>query len=142
MTRMQLQMVIQCIYDQYFQCCYSVVNTSSKLETLKCLNKVFTFEKYLTCIKIDSHRVASTRFICSAYSLMIEEGRYRNMESNLRLCQLCKTNTIEDEFHFLMVCPAYRDIRVNTLPKYLCSWPTKQKFVKLLSETQSVSLKK
>ena len=43
MTKLQLQMVIQCIYDQYFQSWYSVVNTSSKLET--CLNKVFNFEK-------------------------------------------------------------------------------------------------
>ena len=76
MTKLQLQMVSQCIYDQYFQSWYSAVNTTSKLETLKCLNKVFNFEKYLTCIKIDSHMVALTRFSCSAHKLMIEEGRH------------------------------------------------------------------
>ena len=142
MTKLQLQMVSQCIYDQYFQSWYSAVNTTSKLETLKCLNKVFNFEKYLTCIKIDSHRVALTRFRCSAHKLMIEEGRHRNVEKYYRLCQICNINVIEDEYHFLLVCPAYRDIRVNTLPKYFCSWPSKQKFVKLLTETQAATLKK
>ena len=142
MTKLQLQMVSQCIYDQYFQSWYSAVNTTSKLETLKFLNKAFNFEKYLTCIKIDSHRVALTRFRCSAHKLMIEEGRHRNVERNYRLFQICNINVIEDEYHFLLVCPAYRDIRVNTLPKYFCSWPSKQKFVKLLTETQAATLKK
>ena len=64
------------------------------------------------------------------------------MERNYRLCQICNINVIEDEYHFLLVCPAYRDIRVNTLPKYFCSWPSKQKIVKLLSETQAATLKK
>ena len=142
MTKLQLQMVSQCIYDQYFQSWYSAVNTTSKLETLKCLNKVLNFEKYFTCIKIDSHRVALTRFGCSAHKLMIEEGRHRNVERNYRFCQICNINVIEDEYHFLLVCPAYRDIRINTLPKYFCSWPSKQKFVKLVSETQAATLKK
>ena len=52
MTKLQLQMVSQCNYDKYFQRWYSAVNTTSKLETLKCLNKVFNFEKYSTRIKI------------------------------------------------------------------------------------------
>ena len=142
LTKLQVEMVIQCIYDQYFQSWYGAVNASSKLETLKCLNKVFNFEKYLSCIKVDCHRVALTRLRCSAHKLMIEEGRYRNIERNLRLCQFCNLNVVEDEFHFLLICPAYRDLRIVTLPRYFCSWPTKQKFVKLLNETQSGSLKR
>ena len=141
-TKLQLQMVIQCIYDQYYQSWYSEVNNSGKLETLKCLNKVFNFEKYLKCINIDCHRVALTRFRCSAHKLRIEEGRFRDINRNLRICHLCNSNTIEDEYHFLLVCPAYRDIRINTLPKYFCSWPTKQKFIKLLNEPQVASLKR
>ena len=114
-TKLQLQMVIQCIYDQYYQSWYSEVNNSGKLETLKCLNKVFNFEKYLKCINLDCHRVALTRFRCSAHKLRIEEGRFRDINRNLRICHLCNSNTIEDEYHFLLVCPAYRDIRINTL---------------------------
>ena len=73
---------------------------------------------------------------------MIEEGRHRNAERNYRLCQTCNINLIEDECHFLLVCSAYRDIRVKTLPKYICNWSSKQKIVILLSETQAATLKK
>ena len=60
--------------------------------------------------------------------MMIEEGSYRNIETNNCLCQYCQMNVIEDEFHFLQVCLAYRHIRMSVQPKYYCSWPAKQKF--------------
>ena len=41
-----------------------------------------------------------------------------------RLRQYCNMNIIEDKFHFLLACPAYRDIRTTFLPKYNCNWPT------------------
>ena len=95
-TKLQLEMAIQCIYDQYYQSWYRDLNNSSKLETLKSLNKVFDLEKYLSCIKIDNHRIALTRFRCSAHKLLIEEGRFRNIDRNLRVCQVCNSNIIED----------------------------------------------
>ena len=73
--------------------------------------------KYISCISIEKHRVA-LRFRCSAHKLDFEEGRYRNIERNNRLCQCCQMNVIEDEFHFLLVYPAYRHIRISVLPKY------------------------
>ena len=73
---------------------------------------------------------------------MIEEGRYRNIGRMNRLCQYCNVNIIVDELHFLLACPANRDIRTSILPKYYCNWPTKQKFVKLLSSSQTGILKK
>ena len=108
-----------------------------KLDTLKGVNKVFSFEKYISCVSIETYRVALSRFRCSAHKLMIEEDRYRNIGRMHRLCQYCNMNIIEDEFHFLLVCPAYRDIRISILPKYYCSWPTKQKNLKLLKASQT-----
>ena len=135
-------MVIQCVYDQYFQNWYGSVNAFSKLEVVKCTNKVFHFEKYLKSIKTDSHRIALARLRCSAHKLAIEEVRLRNIERSLRLCQFCNSGVIEDEFHFLLACPAYSELRTSILPRYYCRWPTKQKFIKLLNETQAGILKK
>ena len=42
-------MVIQCVYDQYYQTNYESINSSSKLEILKCMTKGFGSEKYLSC---------------------------------------------------------------------------------------------
>ena len=141
-SNLQLEMVTQSLYDQYFQGWYGDINSSNKLETIKSLNKVFAFEKYLTCINVDSHRIALSRFRCSAHKLLIEEGRYRNIERGLRICQFCNLNVVENEYHFLMVCPSYRNLRNSILPKYYCSWPSKNKFIKLLNEKQTGNLKR
>ena len=73
---------------------------------------------------------------------MIEEGRYRNIARSLRICPLCSMKVIEDEYHFLLVCPIYRELRTKLLPKYFCRWPTRNKFIKSLNEEQNSILKK
>ena len=45
------------------------------MDTLKGVNKVFSFEKYISCISIETHSVALSRFRFSVHKLMIEEGR-------------------------------------------------------------------
>ena len=44
-SKLQLNMVTQSIYDQYYQSWYSELAQSDKLDTLKDINKIFTFEK-------------------------------------------------------------------------------------------------
>ena len=51
-------------------------------------------------------------------------------------------NTIENEYHFLMVCPKYRALRIDCLPRYYCSFPSKPKFVSLMKSEQSSVLKR
>jgi hypothetical protein len=31
--------------------------------------------------------------------------------------------SIEDEYHFVIICPVYRHLCLRYLPKYYCSWP-------------------
>ena len=38
---------------------------------------------------------------------MIETGRYNQTSRNDRLCPICNSGIIEDEFHFLFHCPKY-----------------------------------
>ena len=53
------------------------------------------------------------------YNLMIEQGRFNNVERCNRICQFCYMNCIEDEYHLLLVCPVYRDLRRKYLKKVL-----------------------
>ena len=39
--------------------------------------------------------------------LNIEVGRFRGVKLEERICEICKNNSIEDEFHFVCVCSAY-----------------------------------
>lgn len=80
-----------------------------KLNTYKNGKDCTGFEKYMSCVAIDSHRIALTRLRCSAHKLAIEEARFRNIERSNRKCIYCQMNIIEDEYHFLLVCSYYRD---------------------------------
>ena len=62
----------------------------------------------------------------------MEVGRYTNITRNQRLCTNCSMNILECEYHFLLVFPKYRDLRIQSVPLYYCHWPTYHKFESLL----------
>lgn len=41
----------------------------------------------------------------TAHRLKIEIGRYQKIPREERICSLCHHNEIQDEIHFLLVCP-------------------------------------
>ena len=56
--------------------------------------------------------------MCGILQLRVESGRFINLKLNERLCQLCDLNCLEDDFHFLCICPVYSDLRNNLYLKY------------------------
>ena len=73
-----------------------------------------------------------TKLRSGSLKLYLETGRYDNIPRDNRICRCCKMNNIEDEYHFVLICPAYRTLRCNFLPKYYCSWPNTRKLIFLL----------
>ena len=61
------------------------------------------------------HRKVLSKFRCSDHTLSIEVGRHKGLEVEQRLCKMCQLNLVEDEFHFLAICPAYDNIRAGLL---------------------------
>ena len=53
--------------------------------------------------------------------LEIEVGRYRNIDLSERICKLCDLNMVEDEIHFLCVCPLYTEERGHLFSKVFLS---------------------
>ena len=72
------------------------------------------FENYLYEVKSVKHRIALSRFRLPNHTLVIEKGRHMRpqIDRNDRKCGLC-TNEIENEFHFVIVCPIYEKERVT-----------------------------
>ena len=69
---------------------------------------------YLTRPLLKKHRVVLTRFRMGAHVLEIETGRWRGVTSQERFCSYCKSQgsfCVEDEYHFLFVCPLYAVLR-------------------------------
>ena len=68
-------------------------------------------EKKYTFLNDFKVRQAIYKIRISAHPLTIEIGRYKNLETEERLCKLCTTQKIEDEYHFLIDCPIYNNSR-------------------------------
>ena len=58
------------------------------------------------------------QFRCGVLQLSVETGSFCNFVPDQRICHLCDTG-IEDEFHFLCICPIYHNLKVigSTLHK-------------------------
>lgn len=106
----------QSLNDQYRQEWHSSIIDSEKLKFYSCFKSSLCHEIYLDCVNIRKYRNALACFRCSSHNLEIEYGRYSNIHRDQRFCKLCK-NVVETEYHFLLKCPFYSNIRKTYLPK-------------------------
>ena len=83
------------------------------------------------------HILAKLRL--SSHKLNIEIGRHNKIDRQDRKCIRCNSNDIEDEFHFVLVCPDYINLRNAYIPKYYSNRPSVLKFIELV-QTNNISL--
>lgn len=122
----------QRILDTANQNLIASINSSNKLLSYCSFKENTEYEKYLDVIKTNKFKYALSRFRLSSHSLAVETGRYYDIPREERLCKLCSMQQVETEFHFLLVCPFYTDIRRKYLSSYYCKWPTLTKFKSLM----------
>ena len=82
----------------------------------------FSLENYVLLFQ-KSLRANFSRLRLSAHSLMIEKGRHftKKIPVENRLCKLCNFNEIEDEFHFMIKCSYYNNLR-DVIACYVCRY--------------------
>ena len=83
-----------------------------------------SFDEQLDKIHNKSHRNAWLR---------VETGRWERpvIPYESRICTMC--HKLDDEFHFLLECPRYHDIRRQYLPTYFRVRPSMFKCIELLN---------
>ena len=62
------------------------------------------------------YQIALSKLRCSIHKLKVETGRHESIAYEQRLCTLCNYNLVEDEFHFVMMCPIYENLRSIYMP--------------------------
>ena len=132
----------QRITDIYQQHWYTEINNSTRLETYCLFKHSFEQENYLEIIKEHKYRTAFIKFRTSSHKLNIESGRYNNILRNERYCINCNYKLIENEYHFLLICSKYSDLRSKYIKKYYYTWPTQQKFINLMTSNSRIVLNK
>ncbi|MEW8544974.1 MAG: reverse transcriptase family protein, partial [Candidatus Thiodiazotropha sp.] len=92
----------------------SRIEESPKANHYKHFKSLLNVEKYLSVDLSYACRRTLANFRCSGHTLMIEKGRHMQIEREYRFCPFCverNVYSVEDEFHFFMVCPTYQDLR-------------------------------
>ena len=100
------------------------------------IKSTFEISPYLLKMKNRKYRNAIAKIRLSSHQLAIEKGRHANIERNERKCFQC-TDEIEDEFHFILSCPVYEDLRKTYIHKYFYTRPSMYKLTNLLCTTKS-----
>lgn len=134
-----LQKFKQRSMDMSLQIWHSEMVECPKLRTYAKFKLCFEKEKYLDCISKSIYKKALARFRVSSHDLHIESGRRSGTPITQRLCPF-GCNQIEDEFHFLLVCPTYTYYRNIFIPEFYFSPALEYKATLLLSNENSLSL--
>jgi hypothetical protein len=106
------------------------------------LKPVFERSVYIDIVENKKHRNIIAKLRLSSHKLFIETGRHQNIVRDQRKCVLCNLNDIEDEYHFVLTCPYYADVRKTLIPKYYRCRPNMFKFIELLNSSNKNVLRK
>jgi hypothetical protein len=79
-------------------------------------------ESYLEILD-SKNDIILCKFRTTNHRLPIDIGRWQNIERNNRICLLCDTNTIGDEFHYILHCRYFEHNRKNLIPNYFRNRP-------------------
>ena len=91
----------------------NTINNSPKLSCYRSFKRKFCFEAYLDKISNQKLLKSFARFRFSSHNLEIETDRFSNIPRDLRLCKICNGSYTETEFHFLLCCPKFTDMKRN-----------------------------
>ena len=104
------------------------ITTVSKLRTYVKFKTHFEAEPYLDILLNRKSRSYMSQFRCGILPLRIETGRYGTnyIPDSERICILCKSGEIEDEYHFVFDCKQYEiyrkelfSVMCNACPDFL-----------------------
>ena len=96
----------------------------SKLRTYAKIKYEQGMETYLKQVSNVGRRIYLCKMRLSNHKLMIEKGRHTGLNIHDRNCPLCIEKIVEDEYHFILICPIYSVLRNELLAKVKQNIPT------------------
>ena len=120
---------------------YKEVWKVSVYESPKCLNyrifkQAFHFENYFSILPSDL-ALPFFHFRSLNHKFPIEWGRYLGIERDDRVCELCRLHRLGDEYHYVLECTYFDDLREKYLPRDLFTAPNTVKFQKVMSSGET-----
>ena len=128
-----VEIIRQRLSDNFIQNWSGRLENSTRASLYKNIAE-FRMQPYLEILSVFKFCQSFTRLRVSSHRLQIESGRWvkpNRIPVNERLCSFC--DVLEDEFHFVLECRQYENLRKQYIPKYYCTRPSMCKFIELLN---------
>lgn len=132
----------QRLTDNFIQNWHSRIEESSRAVFYRSFG-TFDFQSYLDKINVNKYIHAFCKLRMSSHRLAIESGRWvrpNRIPIDDRKCSLCQV--LEDEYHFVIECPLYEELRRKYISKYFWKRPSMYKFVELINSQNASCLRK
>ena len=129
----------QRIKDVFLQNCHGNITNVSDHRLYKFIN--MERSQYLSNINERYIRNAIAKLRLGSHSFLVERGRWQTpkLEYARRICPIC--NDIEDEYHVVLECLRFVQLRKRYLPQYLYVRPSMLKFVDFINTVEGKHLK-
>ena len=115
--------------------CMRKIQNSAKLAIYATIKSLYGKEKYLQILTLKKSIQIMAKFRISNHELEIEQGRHEGILLAKRCCLVCEQHgrtVLEDEYHLLLHCSLYDDIRNRYLQT---CWMEKRKILDYLSKS-------
>ena len=137
-----LQAVKQRIHDVDVQVLNDTISNSTRALFYRTISQ-FEFSLYLDVIQVKNYRTAMSRLRLSSHRLAVESGRWHKplpIPFIERKCTIC--NVLQDEFHIVIECNLFKDLRNRYISRYVWLHPNYFKFTQLLATHNEAAIKK
>lgn len=131
-SRICLPIIQKRLKDNFIQTLHGKMQIETKCFIYKHLVDNFCLQYYLEKSIPRLYKKCISKMRLSSHNLLIETGRHKNIPRDKRFCKTCITD-IEDEYHFILVCPMYLALRSKLIKKYYWCKPSMYKLIQLLS---------
>lgn len=126
--------IFQTLLDQNIQKWQSKLDTSSKGLNYKLFKTDIHLENYLIHFS-KSVYLPILKFRTTNHKLPVELGRWGKIVYGERKCQKCNSNSVGDEFHYILECEFFKVERYRLVKKYFYTHPNVVKFSQLMNTT-------
>ena len=86
------------------------MNNFSKGQVYRIFQQNFGMEYYLKTLSPKNKKIF-VKFLTANHHLPVETGRWHGKSISERLCTLCNSGQICDEFHFILECKSLENLR-------------------------------
>ena len=137
------KMIKQRMKDQYLQSWNENIHNNNICYNYRMFKKDFRLEPYLR--ELDgSLRFNLLRLRFSNHKLPIHSQRFLHIPRSERVCELCESRELADEFHYLFNCneEGFARERKKALSPYFINRPNAHKYHALMNSTSILKMKR